>query len=207
MSHSISFRLALAALLAVAVLPAAARGQFQDSQSQSVAEAARRAREQKKAAAKQPSPVITDDTLKRTAPPPQSATASAPAQSPDAAPAASDSSKVAAPAATADDAKKKEKAAAELAALKQQLAEAQKNLDILQRELALEQDNVYSKPNYQNDTAGKSRLDDFKQQIADKRQAVSPSTSAAILSPPVRRSRPAARAKLSRSVVPKRAPR
>jgi len=172
MSHFISLRFALAVLLAAAVLPVASRGQSQDSQSQSVAEAARRARDQKKAAAKQPAPVITDDTLKHAAAPPQSATASAPAQSSDAASATSDSSKAAAPAATADDAKKKEKAATELAAVKQQLAEAQKNLDILQRELALEQDNVYSKPNYQSDTAGKARLDDFKQQIADKRQAV-----------------------------------
>jgi len=68
MSRCISLRLALAALIATAIIPLAARAQSQDSQTQSVADAARRAREQKKAADKQPSPVITNDTLKPAAP-------------------------------------------------------------------------------------------------------------------------------------------
>jgi len=55
---------------------------------------------------------------------------------------------------------------------KQQLAEAQKELALLQRELALEQDNVYSKNNYASDTAGKAKLDDLKQQVAGKQEAL-----------------------------------
>ena len=59
-----------------------------------------------------------------------------------------------------------------MAAQKQQLAEAQKELDLLQRELSLEQDNVYSKPNSASDTAGKAKLDDLTQQLAGKQQTV-----------------------------------
>src|SRR6266851_3038885 len=60
MLHSIPSRLALSAVLAAAMLPAVVSAQSQDSQS--VAEASRRARAQKKNAEK-PSKVITDDTL------------------------------------------------------------------------------------------------------------------------------------------------
>src|SRR5712671_3044740 len=60
MLHSILSRLALSAVLAAAMLPAVVSAQSQDSQS--VAEASRRARAQKKNAEK-PSKVITDDTL------------------------------------------------------------------------------------------------------------------------------------------------
>lgn len=174
MSRFISSRLAFAVLIAAAFLPLAARAQSQDTQTQSVADAARRAREQKKAADKQPSPVITNDTLKP----------AAPASSSDAAQPAADSSKVggasaatgpagqAAPASSSGDADQKTKDTAEVAREKQQLAEAQKEFDLLQRELALEQDNIYSKTNYASDTAGKAKLDDLKQQVADKQQAL-----------------------------------
>jgi len=56
--------------------------------------------------------------------------------------------------------------------LKKQLAEAQKDLDLLQRELALEQDNVYSKPDYTSNTAGLAKLADLKQQLTDKQQGL-----------------------------------
>jgi hypothetical protein len=178
MSHRISLRLAVAALIVAAAVPLATRAQSQDSQPQSVADAARRAREQKKASAKQPAPVITDDTLKPSAPAAQASNAPAPAaqaadttSAPDAgapkAPAGQS-----APASPAEDADQKAKASAELAALKKQLAEAQKNLELVQRELGLEQDNVYSKPNYASDAAGKAKLDDLKQQVTDKQQSV-----------------------------------
>lgn len=174
MSRFISSRLAFAVLIAAAFLPLAARAQSQETQTQSVADAARRAREQKKAADKLPSPVITNDTLKP----------AAPASSSDAAQPAADSSKVggtsaatgpagqAAPASSSGDADQKTKDTAEVAREKQQLAEAQKEFDLLQRELALEQDNIYSKTNYASDTAGKAKLDDLKQQVADKQQAL-----------------------------------
>jgi hypothetical protein len=165
MSRCISLRLALAALIAAAALPLSARAQSQDTQSQSVADAARRAREQKKAADKQPAPVITNDTLKP----------AAPAPSPDAAPAPSAATAAAdksAPGSRVTDADPKSKDSAEVAAQKQQLAEAQKELDLLQRELTLEQDNVYSKPNSASDAAGKAKLDDLTQQLAGKQQSV-----------------------------------
>jgi hypothetical protein len=179
MSRSIPLRLAVAALVAATGLPLSAYAQSQDSQIQSVADAARRAREQKKAADKQPAPVITNDTLKPAAPSPDAAPApgssaqpaaeasNAPATS--AAPAAVEQSAPGSPAASGDQ---KPKDSTEVAAQKQQLAEAQKELDLLQRELSLEQDNVYSKPNSASDAAGKAKLDDLTQQLAGKQQSV-----------------------------------
>src|SRR5580693_2508487 len=137
MSRCISLRLAIAAIFAAAVLPLTTLAQSQDSPAPSVADAARRAREQKKAAAKQPAPVITDDTLKPSAPAAQAANAPAPAQSPEAAPApppasaaqpTADSSgapdaRQPAPAANAGDTDQKTKDSAELATLKQQVAD------------------------------------------------------------------------------------
>jgi len=181
MSRCITSRLALVVLIAAPILPLTARGQSQDSQTQSVADAARRAREQKKAADKQPSPIITNDTLKPAAPAPSSDATPVPA--PSAQPAA-DSSNAPAPSASptpagqlapgspAGDADPKTKDSAEVARQKKQLAEAQKELELLQRELALEQDNVYAKTNYASDTAGKAKLDDLKEQVAGKQQAL-----------------------------------
>jgi hypothetical protein len=146
----------------------AARGQSQDSQS--VAEAARRSREQKKATSKS-APVVTDDTIKPAAP-------TAPAASPDTNVPAGNSTPAPAPATDAtppaapEDAQKKTKDAAELATLKLQLAEAQKGLDLLQRESALQQDTFYSNPAHDRDTAGKAKLDAMKQVILDKQQEV-----------------------------------
>ncbi|MGB6669300.1 MAG: hypothetical protein WBE73_13210, partial [Candidatus Acidiferrum sp.] len=76
------------------------------------------------------------------------------------------------PGANAEDADQKAKDAAELATLKQQLAEAQKAVDLLQRELSLDQDTIYSNPNYTDDPTGKAQLDDLKQQIVGKQQVV-----------------------------------
>jgi|HubBroStandDraft_1064217.scaffolds.fasta_scaffold39833_2 hypothetical protein len=194
MSRRISLRLALVVLSAAAVLPLATRSQSQDPQTESVAEAARRAREQKKAAAKQPAPVITDDTLKPSAPaapaaspaaPP--ANPSAPAQSPDAVPAPAGTPAAQAPSAAENAAaqpipsaspdnsgnvNQKAKDSAELTGLKQRLAEAQKGLDLLQRDFALQQDTYFSNPDHSHDTAGKAKLDATNQQIADKQQEV-----------------------------------
>jgi predicted RNase H-like nuclease (RuvC/YqgF family) len=175
MSRSVSLRLALAALIVAAVIPLSARAQSQDAQAPSVADAARRTREQKKAASKQPAPVITDDTLKPAAPAAQAADAPAPA--PSAQPAADSSNAPAvntapAPGSPAESADKKAKDSVEVTAQKQQLAEAQKEFDLLRRELSLEQDNLYSKTNYNSDTAGKAKLDDLKQQLEDKQQTL-----------------------------------
>jgi hypothetical protein len=194
MSRRIILRLALAVSIAAQAFPLLAfaqpqGAQTQDSQNQSVADAARRAREQKKAAAKQPAPVITDDTLKRSAPDAQAANAPSPAPTSEVAPAAAlvpakppaDSSSApdanAAPVpaeqpAPAAQAEKKAKDSAELAALKQQLAEAQKGLELLQRDLSLQQDTYISNPDHSHDAAGKAKLDDALQQITSKQQAV-----------------------------------
>ena len=176
MARTISLLLALPMLIAGALLPTVARAQSQDSQTQSVAEAARKARGQKKAAAK-PATVITEDMLK---PPteaekaveaandaqasanagktPESGAAAKPEAKPDSAP-------------KSEDAKKK-KEKAELEALKQRLAAAKKSLDLLQRELALDQDTYLANPDHVRDTAGKAKLEGIKQQITDKQQEV-----------------------------------
>jgi glucose/arabinose dehydrogenase len=165
MSRHTYLRLALSVLMAAFALPLAAHGPSQDSQSESVADAARRAREQKKAAAK-PTPVVTDDTLKPAAPAGAQAT-------PDANAPAGDSAAVpggAPGAATPEDPEKRAKDTQELASLKQQLAEAQKGLDLLQRDFALQQDNYFSNASHDRDLAGKAKLDDMKQQILDKQK-------------------------------------
>src|SRR5580658_6226331 len=169
MSRSVSLRLAIAAIFAAAVLPLTTLAQSQDSPAESVADAARRAREQKKAAAKQPAPVITDDTLKPAAPAAQPAADSsgAPDVNATAAPAGQS-----APAANGGDTDQKAKDSAELATLKQQVADAQKDLDLLQRELSLRQDTYISNPDHSHDLAGKAKLDAMLAQITDKQQAV-----------------------------------
>jgi hypothetical protein len=177
MSRSVSLPLALAALIGTAIIPLSAHAQSQDSQAPSVADAARRAREQKKAASKQPAPVITDDTLKPAAPAAQGANAPDATPPPTAQPAANpsgapDANAAPAPGSPADNTDQKSKDSAEVAREKQQLAEAQKEFDLVQRELALEQDNLYSKTNYASDTAGKAKLDDLKQQLGDKQQTL-----------------------------------
>src|SRR5271156_6543154 len=87
MSRYIYLRLAIPVLIAAIALPLTAHGQSQDSQTESIADAARRAREQKKAAAK-PSHVVTDDNLKPAsiAAPEANSPATAPGQSSEAAP-------------------------------------------------------------------------------------------------------------------------
>ena len=170
MPRSIRFRSVLVAILAAAFVPAS----FSQSQdSQSVAEAARRAREKKKDAAK-PAKVITDDTLDVKKGDVQSAVAEEPkfAGTPEAnaqpANAAASPASANAPA----QAEKDEKLKKEVAAVKEQLKEAISDLDLLQRENRLDQDTYYSKPDFASDTAGKEKLDDEQQQISNKRQEI-----------------------------------
>ncbi len=164
-----TLRVALPAVLAAALLPAAAFAQSQDTQS--VAEAARRARAQKKNSEK-PAKVITDETLDVKKGDVQSATAEqlripgTPETQAQPAPAKAPSSAVQNEKKASED----EKLAKELAALKEQIKQAQGDLELLQREQSLEQDNYYSKTDYAHDTAGKAKLDALKQQISDKQQ-------------------------------------
>lgn len=175
MLRSKLFRYTLPAILTVTVLPAAAFPQSQDSQS--VAEAARRAREKKKDQAK-PTKVITDETINVKKEDVQSAVAEQPKIP--GAPEAKDQTGNAqtVPAANVPDSSgaskdaNDEKLKKEITAVKEQIKQALMDLDLLQREYRLDQDAYYSKPNYGADTAGKQRLDDEKQQISDKQEEV-----------------------------------
>jgi len=167
MSRLISLRLAVSIVLASALLPAAAFAQSQDS----VAEAARRARAQKKSSEK-PTKVVTDETLEVKKGDVQSAAAEQ-LRMPGAPEAQAQPAPANAPSSAAQNEKKAsedEKVAKELAALKEQIKQAQSDLDLAQREQALQQDTYFSNPDYVHDTAGKAKLDAIKQQIADKQQ-------------------------------------
>jgi hypothetical protein len=161
MLRCITLRLALPVLLSVTLLPAAAFAQSQDTQS--VAEAARRAREQKKTPAR-PAKVITDDDVK-----PAAQSNPATPGSPDATAASATPASSAASSAPAPDAKD-QKDSKELTELKAQIKQVQGDLDLLQREQSLENDRYYSNTDYAHDTAGKAILDELKHLVSDKQQ-------------------------------------
>src|SRR5262249_50761533 len=73
---------------------------------------------------------------------------------------------------TEADIKKAEKLKADIAKLKEMLAEAKTQLDLLKRKLDLDSDTFYSKPDYAHDAAGKASLDDLKNKIANKQISV-----------------------------------
>ena len=166
MLRYITLRLTLPAVLSVTLLPAAAFAQSQDSQS--VAEAARKARAQKKNTEKAPK-VITDETLDVKKGDVQSATAEQP-RMPGSPEAPAQPAAAAAPSTPAAPAAKDQKDAKEVADLKVKIKRAQDDLDLLQREQSLENDRYYSQTDYAHDTAGKAKLDDLKQQVTDKQQ-------------------------------------
>jgi len=169
-----------ALLAAMSVCPAASpNGQSQDqqssgAQSQSIAEAARRSRAAKNST--KPSKVITDDDLDKEniKPGAQGLTVDGPAKletqppSPDAVADAAATPSVPPDPATAaspsDD--------PEIARLKDSIADAEKDADLARRDLALQQDTVYSNPDYQHDVAGKAKLAALQQQINDKQQEI-----------------------------------
>jgi hypothetical protein len=171
----------IVALASVAIgLPAAMRAQSQDvpQQSSSVASAARRNREKKKNApdSSKSTKVITDDDLDRknfkpgqeglnvgaspmmeTQPPSPKAVAAAEAADQGAEQQA------------AKDAAEQD---AQLAKLKLEITEAEKGLDLAQRQLALDQDSYLSNPDHVHDATGKAKLDDEKQGISDRLQEI-----------------------------------
>jgi hypothetical protein len=169
----------IAALLGTGVtLPIATLAQSQDAQAQqsapsdaSVADAARRARDQKKNAAKS-SKVITDDELDRHEFKPGKAgfNVMAPPQLETEPPSAE---AVAAAQATGEDAEKEAAAQdADIASLKLKITQAEKDLDVSRRQLALDQDSYLSKADYAHDTVGQSNLDSERQQINDKQAQI-----------------------------------
>jgi hypothetical protein len=169
MPRSMLIRLAIVAVAAAMLLPMGF-GRSQDSQS--VAEAARKAREKKKDATK-PAKVITDETLDVKKGDVQSAVAEE-AKTPGTVNANAQTAPgtAGAPAKAAAKDEKKEKLKKQLTDLKEQLKQSLMDLDLLQRENRLDQDAYYSKPNYGSDTAGKQKLDDEKQQISNKQEEV-----------------------------------
>ncbi len=171
----------MAALLCACIsMPMARVARSQDAPSQQsgspdsyVADAARRSREKKKNAAKS-AKVITDEELDKknfpagneglnvgsapkleTEPPSPQAVAAAEA---------ADSS------AGQQDAKEAAAEDAKIARLKEQVADAEKDVDLAKRGLALDQDSFQSNPDYAHDAAGKAKLQDEKQQIDDRQQ-------------------------------------
>ena len=149
--------------------------QSQDNSSQSVAEAARKAKEQKKAPAKE-AKVITDDTIHLRpasadsgAPPAGTVVTTNPGAEASPQVGSSAPANASAPAA---DAKNKEEQNAEVAKAKEMLAQVQNELDVLKRELALDSDNFFSNPDYSHDATGKAKLDDLQKMIGDKQVSV-----------------------------------
>ena len=155
--------------------------QQQQTSQPSVAEAARRARAQKeKEAPVKPVKVFTNDDLKPASQPSATETAPQPANAaaqPAPSGAAQTEPGTAAPSKAtpdSDEDAKRERAAKEkeLADLKKQLQSAQSDLNLYQREFALQRDTYYSNPDYVHDTDGKAKLDSLQQQINDKAQSV-----------------------------------
>ena len=182
MSRYMNLRFALPVILSAVLLPAAV---FAQSDTQSVAEAARRARAQKKNNEK-PAKVITDETLDVKKGDVQSATAeqlripgspetqaqpaagAANAQSGAAGNAAANAPTQGSKNASEDD--KMRAALKERVALKEKIKDAESDLDLLQREYKLDQDSFYSSTDYARNTSGKEKLDAMKQQISSKQE-------------------------------------
>ena len=144
----------------------------QSDQGQSVADAARKAREQKKTAAK-PGTVITNDTLKPATPETvQNATAATERMPGADATASSDATTPAANAAQPPKESTEEEIAkkkAKIEALKQEIADKAREVDLQQRSLALENESYYSRPDFSKDPDGKAKLDAIESDLAQKK--------------------------------------
>ncbi len=173
--HHYSLIALAAAGLLLTGLAGAALAQSQDDSAQSVAEAARRAREKKKTAAK-PAKTLTDDDLPAVpAAGSTEPTAPASAAKTDENAAAPTAAAVAKPVDAASAEKAKLVHAANVAALeraKKSLAQFESELDVMQRKATLDSDAYYSKPDFSSDPAGKANLDAEAQDIATKQQDI-----------------------------------
>jgi hypothetical protein len=148
--------------------------QSQGDNTESVAEAARRAREQKKTAAK-PVRTLTNDNLEPLPPVANAANAPATPAVAEENPAQANGEADAKPVTSASDDKSEQKKAEseeKLKRLKKELAESEGELDVLQRKAVLDNDSYYSKVDFASDKDGKAALDAEAQQIVDKKQAV-----------------------------------
>jgi hypothetical protein len=171
----------------------ATRVAAQDSQDTSVADAARRAQEQKKVTPK-PAKLITNDNLPASpnadaSTTPSASAAAASADTTQAAP-ADTTPAPAAGAAQTDSASPNP----EVAALKRQIADQQKEVDLLLRLYALDQDAFLANPDHARDAQGKAKLDAQQEElhakvaalaaVKAKLDSVAPGESAKASAPP-----------------------
>lgn len=149
---------------------------LQTHQNQTVADAARRSREKKKDLTKQPRVVTNEDLdVKHFKADQEGLNLEAPAtEAPDASAIAGAEATDQAAASAKKESQSIETAAeyAEIAKVKKQIAEAEEDLNLRQRELMLDQDTVYSNPNYTDSKAGKAKLDAEQEQINHGRQEI-----------------------------------
>jgi type I restriction-modification system DNA methylase subunit len=148
--------------------------QAQAEQDQSVVDAARQARAAKKNAAAKPAKVISDDDIdvKSVKPGAEGLNVGSAPRSGAVPPAPAAVAAIEAADASAAETHPQGKAgeSPEIAEAKQEVAELEKQLNLLQRGFALDQDSYYSKPDYAADRDGKAKLDAEQQQIRDKQQ-------------------------------------
>jgi chromosome segregation ATPase len=151
----------LAGLVSVAAAPPTALAQDQQT---SLGDLARRAREQKKRE-RNPARVWTNDNL------PAAERADVNVVGP---PAPAETANEAAEPAAASEERDQEIKIKETALkeAKEQLARAEKELNLLQRDLDLHRQQFYSNPDYTRDADGKAQLDDLSRQIDTKLREV-----------------------------------
>jgi len=153
---------------ALTLAPIALRAQQSDASGDSLAAAARAARDQK-AKKQQPAKVWDNDSI------PKQGGVSVVGVEPQA-PAATDQAQAAAPAApgapATPAAAQQSASQPEIDAAKRQLDTLKSDLDVLQRKYALDQQSFYGKTGYQSDTAGAAALQGEKDDIDAKQQAI-----------------------------------
>lgn len=168
-------KVCVSAIALAACLAGMPGARAQSQPEQSVAEAARKAREQKKTAAK-PGTVITNDTLQPATPATVQNATAATESMPGTNPPEHTATEASADAANAAAQPTKESAEEELAAkkakieaLKRQIADKAKEADLQQRSLALENESYYSRPDFSKDPDGKAKLDAMQSDLAQKK--------------------------------------
>ena len=181
-SHVVRWCVVLAAVCVLPPFVAAARHQDSPSQQDSsVADAARRARERKQKAPKATKVITDEDLPAKNASGPDTLNTGVQSTPGSESTNLGEAGKSDAAAQGPEDGQAAGKEAGkgqgeedpEVARLKEQAAQAEKELDLLNRELALDKEAYYSKADYSSDTAGKDKLDSEQRQISDKQQEVS----------------------------------
>jgi uncharacterized coiled-coil protein SlyX len=163
-------RVCVSAILLAGCLVGMPSARAQSGQETSVAEAARRAREQKKTSAK-PSTVITNETLKPATPATvqqAAVTESKPGTDATAASGATTEATTAAQPAKGPTEGQIAEKKAKIEALKQEIADKAKEVDLQQRALALANESYYSRPDFSKDPDGKAKLNAIESDLAQK---------------------------------------